>query len=200
MIEALAVLRALGLVAAPTETLYGLLVDATEPSAVDALFAVKPRGQDQGVPLLLPDAGAWAPLVLEIPPLAARLARAFWPGPLTIALPAAAGVDPRLTRDGTVAVRWPAASPAADLARALGRPLTATSANLPGAPPERTGAEVRASLRTPPDLPFFVVEGAAVGGVPSTVVSIEVRRCRIVRLGAIAEADLLRVLDAPCRD
>ncbi|HOU91414.1 MAG TPA: Sua5/YciO/YrdC/YwlC family protein [Polyangiaceae bacterium] len=141
-----------------------------------------------------------APLVLEIPPLAARLARAFWPRPLTIALPPAAGVDPRLTRDEMVAVRWPAASPAADLARALGRPLTATSANLPGAPPARTGAEVRASLRTPPDLPFFVVEGAAVDGVPSTVVSIEGRRCRIVRLGAIAEADLPRVLGAPCRD
>ncbi len=200
MNRALAVLRARGVVAAPTETLYGLLVDATESRAVDALFTVKPRGHDRGVPLLLPDAGAWSSLVVEIPAIAARLARAFWPGPLTIALPAAAGVDRRLTREGTVAVRWPSASPAADLARVLGRPLTATSANPPGEPPARSGAEVRASLRTPPDLPLYVVDGVASGGAPSTLVSIEDGRCRIVRVGVITEVALVRALDAAGRD
>ncbi|MBN2197499.1 MAG: threonylcarbamoyl-AMP synthase [Polyangiaceae bacterium] len=195
---ALSVLRLGGVVAAPTETLYGLLVDATNPRAIGALLAVKPRGHDKGIPLILPEPEAWRGLVTEVPPVAERLAQEFWPGPLTIALAAAPGVDPRLILNGTVAVRWPSDSPALSLARSLRRPLTATSANEPGKPPGRTGGEVRAMLRTPVGMRLRVVEGTAAGGVPSTVVAIEHGKCRIIRLGAIGEAALLRVLSPYC--
>ncbi len=133
-------------------------------------------------------------------PIAARPAPACWPGPRSISLLAAAGVDRQLVREWTVTARWPAASPAADQARALGHSLAATSADLRGALPAQTGAQVRARLRTPPDLRFLAAESAAVGGVPATLTPVERARCRVARLRATAEAGLLRVLDAPCGD
>lgn len=184
--RALAVLRAGGVVAAPTESMFGLLADATSTAAIDRLLAVKPRGPEKGMPLLLPSRAAWPPLVAAIPPLASRLADSFWPGPLTIALPAASGVDPRLTLDGSLAVRLPAPSAATELARALGRPLTATSANPPGEPatadPGVVGRWFEAELARG-DLALVAV--AAPGGDVSTVVVVTGDSFRIVRAGAI---------------
>src|SRR5882672_2384327 len=133
---ALAQLARGGVVAAATESYFGLLADIGNPNAVEALLALKPRGADKGVPTILPGREAWPALVAGgIPELAAAFAGALWPGGLSIALPAPDTVSSRVALDGTLAVRVPGASPAAELVQRFGRPLSATSANLPGAPP-----------------------------------------------------------------
>src|SRR5262245_19477563 len=124
-------LEAGAVVAAATESFFGLLADATNAVAISALARLKPR-PDKGVPILLPNREAWRGLVVAIPPLAERLADRFWPGRLSIGLVARPEIDARLVLDGTIAVRLPGPSPAAELCARFGRPLTATSANLPG--------------------------------------------------------------------
>jgi len=192
--EAVAALRAGQLVAAATETLFGLLADARRPEALDALFSLKPRGSDKGVPLLLPARNAWEQLVSEVPPLAARLADAFWPGPLSIALPARAGVDARLCVDDTLAVRLPGPSPAAELARLSGLVLTATSANPPGVPALSSAAQVRAAFEHAlAERKLLVVDGIAPGGPPSTLVVVRGASLRVVRQGAISAQEVERL-------
>jgi L-threonylcarbamoyladenylate synthase len=187
--RAVSALRDAKVVAAPTESFFGLLADATRTDAIDALFRIKPRSA--GVGLILPDASAWTSVVSEIPALATRLARSFWPGPLTIVLEAAAGVDSRLTVDGTVAVRVAGPSAAAELALALGRPLTATSANAHGAPPAtRSDAVEAAFAEALGGGALMVVPGECPGGAPSTLVRIEKGGFSVVRAGAIADTDI----------
>lgn len=195
---ALAMLERGGVVAAATETLFGFLADATRRDALDRLFLLKPRGHEKGVPLLVPDFDSWRGLVGELPVTAERLARAFWPGPLTIALAAGAAVDPRLALDGSVAVRMPGASIAADLVRAFGRPLTATSANRPGAPPAAEAAQVRAAFAAELASGELHLAGTrAPGGAPSTVVVVAGEQWRVVRLGAVSLESLESVLGRP---
>jgi L-threonylcarbamoyladenylate synthase len=184
---ALSTLERSGVVAAPTETFFGLLADATRPEAIDRLFRLKPRGHEKGVPLILPDRASWRALVRELPATAERLAEAFWPGPLTIALPAVTELDARLLVDGRIAVRLPADSLAARLARACGRPLTATSANHTGEPPASTADQVRASFAAALERgELFLAGEQAPGGAPSTVVVVESDRWRVVRVGAVS--------------
>jgi L-threonylcarbamoyladenylate synthase len=189
---ALAALTRGGVVAAATETFFGLLVDPTTPGALDGLFALKGRDAEKGVALLVPGKDSWRALVTEIPPLAETLADHFWPGPLTIALPARAGLDPRLTVAGTVAARSPSPSDAARIVAAFGAPLTATSANRAGAPPCVTDGEVKAAF--PEALAaghLSVVPGVAPGGEPSTLVAVKGGRIHIVRSGRVRESELL---------
>jgi L-threonylcarbamoyladenylate synthase len=189
---ALAQLAAGRVVAAATESFFGLLADIGQPSAVEALFALKPRGADKGVPVILPERAAWPALVAgALPPLAQAFADAFWPGGLSIALPAAQGVAARVALGGSLAVRLPGASPAAELARRYGRPLSATSANLPGAPPAvHSGAVAAAFAHAVAQGGLLVLAGASPGGAPSTVVSVSERDYAVARVGAVAIADL----------
>ncbi|MBI2394260.1 MAG: threonylcarbamoyl-AMP synthase [Deltaproteobacteria bacterium] len=179
-----------GVVAVATETYYTLCADARRPSAVEAVFALKEREETRAAAVLLPAIDLWAPFVREIPPLAMRLATRFWPGPLTIALPAADGTHASLKWRGKVAVRVPGPSPALELARAFGGALTATSANPSGAPSSRSHEDVRGYFTGRPGL--LILEGQAEGGMPSTVVEIEGATLRIVRPGAVPQS----VLDA----
>lgn len=195
MNELVRILGGGGVVAIATESFFGLLADVTNPKALDALFSLKPRGADKSVGLILPGAGAWPSLVAEVPEAARVLARALWPGGLSIALPAAPGLDPRLAPNGTIAVRDPGPCPARELALAFGRPLTATSANQPGAPPATRDAEVRAAFGPGlADGRLTVVPGESPGGPPSTLVVVEPGGVRLLRAGAVpasAVADLL---------
>ncbi len=177
-------------VAAATESSFGLLADCAQTFALDALFALKPREIERGVPLLVPNWDAWASLVLDVPQSAARLARELWPGPLTIALPARDTVDSRLTQAGTVAVRVPGPSPAARLAKALGRPITATSANRPAESPAMTSDAVESEFASSPERGrLYVLEGTAPDDAPSTMVSIDPSgSATILREGAISTA------------
>jgi tRNA threonylcarbamoyl adenosine modification protein (Sua5/YciO/YrdC/YwlC family) len=189
---ALEQLAAGGVVAAATESFFGLLADIGKPNAVEALFALKPRGADKGVPVVLPERGAWQELVAgAVPPLALAFADAFWPGGLSIALPAAEGVAARVAQGGSIAVRLPGASPAAELARRYGRPLSATSANLPGAPPAVHSAAVAAGFaHAIAQGVLLVVAGASPGGAPSTVVSVSEGAYAVARVGAVTIAEL----------
>lgn len=198
---ALAQLAAGKVVAAATESYFGLLADITNPHAVEALFALKPRGSDKGVPTLLPSRAAWAELVAgDIPELAQAFARALWPGGLSIALPASAKVAARVALDGTLAVRLPGACPARELAARFGRPLSATSANLPGAAPATRSAAVESAFAAAIELgTLLVLPGESPGGAPSTVVAVAGDAYRVARVGAVPVSALDAVADERTR-
>ena len=189
---ALAQLAAGKVVAAATESYFGLLADIGNPIAIEALFALKPRGADKGVPTILPSRAAWSALVAgEIPSLAHAFADAYWPGGLSIALPAAPRVAARVALDGSLAVRLPGTSPAADLARRFGRPLSATSANLPGAPPATRSAAVESAFASAvANGTLLVLSGESPGGAPSTVVRVSESDYAVARAGAVPPSQL----------
>jgi L-threonylcarbamoyladenylate synthase len=179
-------------VAAATETFFGLLADAHQSAAIDRVLSLKGRDAAKGISLLLPTREAWADVVVEIPSIARRLADHFWPGPLTIVLPAKKELDPRLTVDGKVAARWPGASVAAELTALFGSPVTATSANMTGQPACSTHDEVHRAFPQARDL--VIMSGTAPGGAPSTLVEIQGERLRIVRPGAVSREAMADVV------
>ncbi len=181
--EAARIIRAGGLVAFPTETVYGLGADGLNEAAVRRIFAAKGRSESKGLILHLCDR-AQAGEVAELSPLAERLMAAFFPGPLTLVLPALP-VVPAVTTGGgaTVAVRLPDHPVARALILAVGRPLAAPSANPSGAPPPRTGAEVMAGLQGRFDL--LLDAGPTPLGTPSTLLDLTQDPPRILRLGAV---------------
>jgi L-threonylcarbamoyladenylate synthase len=183
MLRALEHLRAGGVVAIPSETFFILCADARRASAVETVFALKDREETRACAVLVPSVDAWKPMVREVPEIATRLADRFWPGPLTIALPASDEVHSLLKFRGMIAARVPGPSPALDLVRAFGGPLTATSANPSGAPSPRNDDDVRAYFTGRGGL--FVLGGEATGGMPSTVLEIVDGSVRIVRPGAV---------------
>lgn len=178
------VLRGGGIVAYPTDTLYGLAVDPRRDAAVDRLFAVKERDRSAAVALIAADVPQ-AQRVGTFGGSELALARAFWPGPLTIVVPAAAGLSKRLSGDlGTVGVRVPAHAVARALASAFGSCITATSANVSGGPPAMTADEVAAALDGRIDA--VLDAGPAPGGPPSTIVEFAEGRPVLRRSGAVA--------------
>jgi L-threonylcarbamoyladenylate synthase len=182
-------------VAIATESFFGLCADATNPRALDTLLSLKPRGSDRGIGLVVPGAPAWSSLVADVPKAARVLADAFWPGGLSIALPGRREVDARLTALGTIAVRDPGASPVRDLVLSFARPLTATSANLPGEPPVVRSEDVVRTFAEPvEDGRLVVVPGTSPGGLPSTLVSVEEERVVLLRPGAVGTEALRAVL------
>jgi L-threonylcarbamoyladenylate synthase len=180
--ELVKVLEQGGIVACPTETWLGLLADARNRGALERVAELKGRPVDMPIALLLPDVQAVTEVASSPCGEAKALMQAHWPGPLTILLAARPGLSPRLTRDGKVGVRVPGPSPAADLVRAFGRPVTATSANLSGEPPLRSAEEL------PPGIAEGlggVVPGVSPGGAPSTLIDTTTSPMRILRAGAI---------------
>jgi L-threonylcarbamoyladenylate synthase len=181
---AVEVLRRGGIVAYPTDTLYGLAVDPRSDTAVTRVFDVKERGRAAAVALIAADvlqaqeAGAFGASELA-------MARAFWPGPLTIVVPASNELSRRLTGDlRTVGVRVPAHPVARALAAAFGACVTATSANVSGGTPPMTADEVAAALDERIDA--IIDAGPAPGGPPSTIVEFADGRPVLRRSGAIA--------------
>jgi L-threonylcarbamoyladenylate synthase len=173
-------------VAAATVTFFFILADARAAAAIDAVLDLKRRDPMKGISLLLPTRDAWRDVAATVPEAAEKLADRFWPGPLTIALPARAGLDARLLVGGTVAVRLPGASPAAEIARAFGRPLTATSANLSGTPPMAAAEEVETAFAEAIAAGrLWVMPGRAPGGAASTLVAVDGGRAHVLRPGAV---------------
>ena len=182
--EAADVLRTGGVLAYPTDTLYGLAVDPRRDPLVRRLFDVKERDRAAAITLIAADllqaqkAGTFAASELA-------MARALWPGPLTIVVPVSEALSKRLSGDlGTVGVRVPAHAVARALAAAFGWCVTATSANISGRPPALTADEVAASLAGRIDA--VVDAGPAAGGPPSTIVEVAEGRPVLRRSGAIA--------------
>ena len=188
-------LRAGGLIAYPTETVYGL---GSRPHAaeVQALARLKGRRPDKPFLLLVADRDMAEEQGLAFSAAASALARAFWPGPLTLVLPGGSGRLPDALRgpEGGIAVRWTSHRGMARLARALGEPVTSTSANLPGAPPA-PGAEAIARDFAPALAAgtLLVLDGGVLGNSPpSTVIDCTQPAPRLIREGALTLAELRR--------
>lgn len=191
--EAIAVLKGSGLVAYPSDTVYGLGAAASDERAVARAFAVKGRLSEKALPLLLADAEDMVPLCAEVPPLARLLTERFWPGPLTLVLRRAPGFQSAALGDGeNVALRVPDHSFLRELIRALGEPITGTSANRSGRPSCRTAREVTRQLGNAVDL--IIDGGTSRVGQGSTVVDITTEPARIVRGGAISQGEVEKVV------
>lgn len=187
--EAIRILRDGGIVAVPTDTVYGLAADLAAPGSIARLFAAKRRPVDQAVVLLLADAGQAGGLA-EWPPSAEALAAAFWPGGLTLVLPQRPGTRlPSELTGGrqTVGLRLPDHAAPRALAGALG-PLPVSSANLSGMPEAADAGEIHDQLGEAIDL--ILDGGPARGGPPSTVVDCSGVGTRILREGAISSASI----------
>jgi L-threonylcarbamoyladenylate synthase len=192
--DAVAVLQAGGIVAIPTDTVYGISVALSTAGGVERLFEVKHRPPDKAVMVLADDIDQAAQLV-EVPP-AARVLAGLWPGGLTLVLPLRPGASlPRALTAGTstLGVRVPDHPVPRHLARAIG-PLPTTSANPSGSADARSAADVVTSLGGAIDL--VVDGGPSAGGVPSTVVDCTAPAVRILRPGAMTAARIAALLDA----
>ena len=177
-----------GLIVLPTESFYGLAVAPFDEQALAKLWRVKGRSEGKPILVLIGDRPQLEPFVQSISPAATVLMNAFWPGPLTIVFPAAAGLSDAVTAGtGSVGIRLSAWQPLGDLLRRVG-PVTGTSANREGMPPPRSAEEVQHSLGAAVDL--IIDAGPTPGGQPSTVIDargpIRIIRDGTVERGAIA--------------
>ena len=190
--RAVALLAQGGIVAYPTDTLYGLAVDPRRPDAVESLFRAKGRPAEMAVPLIAADAEQAAQHAGPLTPLGRTLAGRFWPGPLTLVVDAAPALNRRILAGGhTVAVRVPNHAVARALARELGHPVTATSANRSGEPPATTAAAAVTAVG--PDLACVLDAGPAETTSPSTIVDVRGAAPVLMRPGVVAWDRVLAV-------
>jgi len=190
--EAVATLAHGGLVALPTDTVYGISVALTTPGGIERLYAAKARPPDKAIVVLVDDIGQAESLV-EMDDLARGLAERFWPGGLTLVLRlrADASVPPALTAGTTtLGVRVPDHPTPRAIAHALG-PLPTTSANRSGEPECRDAASVARVLGE--QLELIVDGGPSPGGVPSTVVDCTGPRAVVLRAGAVDPSEIQRL-------
>ena len=190
------VLRAGGLVAFPTETVYGLGADAHNPAAVRRIFEAKGRPATHPVIVHLADAAQAAAWAAEIPASARKLAGAFWPGPLTMVLPRARGVADVVTGgQDTVALRVPAHPVARRLLARFGGGIAAPSANRHGRVSATTAAHVRDEFG---DAVGCVLDGGPTEvGIESTIVDLSGPGPALLRPGSITPAQIAQALGAP---
>jgi len=173
----------------PTETLYGLGADALNFTAVERIFQLKGRDPNQPYPVLVSDRSMLESLVGQIVPLAEKLIARFWPGPLTLVLPARPHIPkPLVNSTGGVGVRVSSQPIAQEIVKMLGRPLTATSANPSGQPGARTIDQARAYFSG--KIEIFIDGGSLTSKTGSTVAAVEGEKVRIIRAGEIAKREL----------
>jgi L-threonylcarbamoyladenylate synthase len=182
--RAVEILIAGGVIAYPTETFYGLGVDATNENAIRKIYALKGRNFSSPISVIIAKEEELHPLVQEVPIVAQNLIKAFWPGPLTIVFKASAETLPILTAGtGKIGVRISSHKGATAIAQKLGRPLTATSANLSGAPECSSAYEVNMQIGNKIDA--IVDLGKTTGGKGSTIIDVTVSTPQILREGVI---------------
>jgi L-threonylcarbamoyladenylate synthase len=185
--QAVAILKSGGVIAFPTETLYGLGADARDPAAIDKTFGIKGRDFKNPILVVIGDVRHLEAFAESIPTEAQKLMDRFWPGPLTIVFRAAPSVSPKLTAgSGKIGIRLTSHPIAMAISRRLGGPLTATSANLSGSPECSSAAEVLSQLEG--KLDGVVDGGQTPGGKGSTIVDATVSPIKILREGVIAAA------------
>lgn len=190
--RALAALRAGDLVVVPTDTIYAVVGDAFSPGATGRLLALKQRGRAVPLPVVIRSPRQVSGLVEHIPEAGERLMASYWPGPLSLVLPAAEGMtwDLGETR-GTVSLRMPAADFVLDLIAEIG-PLACTGASRGGVAPAEEVAQVRRQLAA--DVALYV-DGGPRTGPPSTVVDVTRDAAQVLRPGAIPAEDIRQVAD-----
>jgi L-threonylcarbamoyladenylate synthase len=186
--DGIAALQTGELVVYPTETFYAIGADAFSSKALRRLFQVKGREPVRPVGLIAADTAMAFSVAREIPIDARRLADAFWPGPLTLVLPARDGIAPELAGADGVGVRVSPNPVARALSAGIGRPITATSANLSGQAPASTLEEARAGLGE--KVKVYLEGGKLTASAPSTVVAVKQSGWKMVRLGAISESQI----------
>jgi L-threonylcarbamoyladenylate synthase len=187
--RAAASLRRGGVVAIPTDTLYGLAADPFNAAAVARVFAIKGRGVESAVPLVAADTAQVRAWVGELPAVAARLADHFWPGPLTLVMRASHTLAAGVMGDGeTVGVRVPRHAVTRALCAAFARPLTATSANRSGASATDDPDEVAITFGD--SLDVLLDAGKTPGGPASTIVDVTGAEPQLIRSGAVPWDDI----------
>ncbi len=188
--EASLVLDAGGIVCFPTETFYGLGVKYNDRSAHERLFALKRRARDKALPLIAGGTDALKCIVGHISDIEALLIRRFWPGPLTLLMPAHPDLPYFITagRPGRIAVRIPGTSFGLELAKSLSFPITATSANRSGMPAADNPDDVMRYFDHTLDL--MIDGGKTPGGLSSTIVEVRDGKVVIVRPGAISREEI----------
>ncbi len=181
------VLRHNGLVAFPTDTVYGVGALAFKAEAVQRLYVVKGRATDKAIAVLVARTADLPKVAQELTPSAQRLARDFWPGPLTLVVPKHPDLPAAVSALPTVGVRFPDHPVARGLLELTG-PLAVTSANRSGEPNALTAEEVLAHLSGRVDL--LIDGGRAPGGIPSTVVDCTGLVPMILRQGPVSAAEI----------
>jgi len=186
LVDAVIVLARGGVVAVSTDTLYGLAVDPQSPAAIARLIAVKGRSGERAIALIGADMAQVVDDLGALPSVAQKLARTYWPGPLTLLVPRPASMPPALTGGSPlVGIRVPNDDVARELCRMWGHVLTATSANISGEPASEDPDYV-ARVFADRDIDLLLDSGKTAGGLPSTVVEAAGEEIRLVRAGAIA--------------
>ncbi len=179
-------------VAIPSDALYTLVADPFNLRAVSGVFRAKGREIHRSLPLLVADVMAVEELAAELNNRFYVLARRFWPGPLTIIVPASAKVPLKVTGNtGRLAVRQTRAKVANDLIAALNQPLISTSANISGSPTCRSGIQVFGMMDGRVDL---VLDGGTCSGEGSTTVDITEPVWKVIKEGAVQEKEIAEVL------
>jgi L-threonylcarbamoyladenylate synthase len=190
--RAAATIRSGGVVAIPTDALYTLVADPFNLHAVGRVFQAKGREATRSLPLLISDMLMAEDLATDITTRFNLLARRFWPGPLTMIVPAAAKVPLKVTGNtGRLGLRQAKSPVALALLEWLGQPLISTSANISGQPTCRSGIEVFGVMDGRLDL---VLDGGAAIGGPGTTVDITEPYWRVIREGAITEREIAETL------
>ena len=180
-------------VALPTDALYALVADPYDLRAVRQVFHAKGRENQRTLPLFVRDALMVEEIAREVPPRFRILARRFWPGPLTIIMPASATLPLRATGNtGRLAVRQARSRLVDELLARLNQPLIATSANISGRPTCRSGIEVFGVMDGRVDL---VLDGGPSNGLGATTLDITGPQWQMIREGAIPERDIAECLD-----
>ncbi len=180
--RALEILHAGGLVAFPTDTVYGLGCLAFDQAAIESIYVAKDRPLEKAIPILIADVDDLDRVVRDLPERARRLAFRFWPGPLTLVLPKRVDLPAAISATDTVGVRVPDNDIARTLLRAAG-PMAVTSANFSGRENPRTVSEVIRQLDG--RIPLVLDGGETRGGVPSTVADVSGAEPVILREGPI---------------
>ena len=192
--DGIAALKAGELVVYPTETFYAIGADAFSSIALRRLFKVKGREPGRPVGLIAANSEMAFSVAREIPIDARRLADAFWPGPLTLVLPARDNIAPELTGADGVGIRVSPNPVARALSAGVGKPITATSANLSGEAPASTLKSARAALGA--KVKVYLEGGKLTAAGPSTVVAVSGSGWKMVRVGAISLSQIAIVMAA----
>lgn len=191
--EAVATLAFGGVLVMPTDSVYGIGCAATEGNpAHERIFDIKRRERSQTLPWLVADASDLHTYAAHVPEYAVKLAIRFWPGALTLVVPASNAVPPEYrAADGTVALRCPDSNLVREIARKLGSPLATTSANTHGEAAATSGSGIEARIVCEADLTLDA--GPAPVGVASTIVGCAGNRPQVFREGALSTSQIMQV-------
>lgn len=189
--RAIKILLAGGLVAFPTDTVYGIGALAFDEDAIRSIYTAKDRPIEKAIAILIAGVEDMEKVGMDIPEAAYKLAARFWPGPLTCVIPKQPSLPESVSATSTVGIRVPDHEIARKLLREAG-PMAVTSANISGQPSPSTAEEVFAQLNG--RIPLIIDGGRTPGGVPSTVVDCSSDEIKILREGPIGLEEIMAVI------